>query len=118
MIVIKLRQPTQPIVVSVALDLALRQSNRAVEVSDVAIAQQLVLQHRAERGRDRHRQLERHLVPEEPLHHREERDVAFGYRLEEPIFLEKFLMLGVPDKRQMRVKNEREVTGGHDVLKL
>jgi len=48
---------------------------------------------------------------DEPLHHPKQRDVALRYRLEEPIFLEKFLMLGMPDEWQMRVENEREVTG-------
>src|SRR6266404_3238954 len=80
---------------------------------EVTLAEQLVLQHRAKRWRDRHGELERHFVPDEPLHHSEQRDVTLRYRLEEPVFLEKLVMLRMPDKRQMRVKKEREVTGGH-----
>src|SRR5204862_2564091 len=94
--------------------LAFCQRDRSILIADVTLQQQLVLQHRAERRRDRHGQLERNFVAQQPLHHPEERDVAFGYRLEEPVFLEKFVMLRMPDKWQVRVKNEREVTD-HEV---
>ena len=50
---------------------------------------------------------------DQPLHHRDERKVRFGDGLEEPVFLEKLFVLRVPHERQMRVKNEREVTGSH-----
>src|SRR2546423_5949096 len=113
MLVIKFGQKAQAFVVTIANNFALGQGYGAIEIPDVAFAQQLVLQHRAERRRHRHRELERHFVSDEPLHHREERDVAFRYRLEEPVFLEEFLMFRVPDKRQVRVKDEREVTGRH-----
>src|SRR4051794_4266320 len=109
MLVIKFREGTKTIVVAIASDLTLGQSDRAVEISDVTLAQQLVLQHGAERGRDRHRQLERPLVADEPFHHREQWNVALGYRFEEPIFFEKFLMFRMPNERQVRVKDEREI---------
>jgi hypothetical protein len=87
--------------------------NQPIEVPNVTLPQELILQHRAECGRDRHGQLERHLVADQPLHHFEQRDVAFGDRLEEPVFLEKLVVLRMPNERQVRVKNEREVTGRH-----
>ena len=74
-------------------------------MAHVAAAQQLVLQHRAERRRDRHRQLERHAIAQQPLHHRDERDVGFGDRFEEPVFLEELVVLRMAHERQVRVKN-------------
>ncbi len=79
----------------------------------VASLEQLVLQHRAERWRDAHRELERHGVAPEPLKHVQEWDVRFGDRLEEPIFFEKLLVLRVPNEWQMCVENEREVAGSN-----
>ena len=58
------------------------------------------------------------LCADEPLHHPKQREVAFRYRLEKPVFLEKLVMLRMPDERQVRVKDKREVTGGHVLLKL
>jgi hypothetical protein len=118
MAVIKFREPAQLFVVVVADGLALRQRDRAIEIPHITLQEQLVLQHRAQRWRDRHGQLERHAVANQPLHHPEQREVAFGYRLEEPVFLEKLVMLRMPDERQVRVKDEREVTGRHAILKL
>jgi hypothetical protein len=37
------------------------------------------------------------------VHHLKQRDVAFGDGLEEPIFLEKLVVLRMPDERQVRV---------------
>ena len=50
---------------------------------------------------------------DQPLHHPEKRDVSFGDSLEEPLFLKKLLVLGMPNKRQMRVEDERERAGRH-----
>ena len=44
------------------------------------------------------------------LHHAQERQVGFGDGFEEPIFLEKIFVLRMPDKRQMRVEDEREMS--------
>jgi hypothetical protein len=41
----------------------------------------------------------------------QQRNVSLGDRLEEPVFLEEMLVLRMPDERQVRVENEREVTG-------
>ena len=78
-------------------------------MAHVALAQKLVLQHRAQGRRERHGEFERHIVVHQPLHHLQKRDVRLGDGLEEPIFLEKMLVLGVPNERQVRVQNEREI---------
>src|SRR5205085_2349457 len=78
-------------------------------MSDVALTQKFVLQHRAQRWRERHRELERNVVVHQSLHHLQQRNVSFGDRLEEPVFLEKMFVLRMPDERQMGVKNEREM---------
>src|SRR4051812_22547859 len=84
-----------------------------LEMPRVAISQELISQHRTKCRRHRHGELEGHLIPKEPLHHREERDITFRYRLEEPVLLKKLAVLRMPDEREMRVKKEREVAGGH-----
>src|SRR5260370_40547718 len=76
---------------------------------DVPLAQKFVLQHRAQGWGERHRELERNVVIREPLHHLQQRDVSFGDRLEEPIFLQEVLVLRMPNERQVRVKNKSEV---------
>src|SRR5688572_26384782 len=111
--VIKLSQSAPLLIFTVALYFAAGQLNQPIEVPNVTLPQELILQHRAEGGCDRHGQLERHLVADEPLHHFEQREVAFGDGFEEPIFLHEFVVLRMPDERQMRVKNEREVTSRH-----
>ena len=86
--------------------------DRAVEITnDSDRAASRILQHGAERRRDRHRELERDAVTHEPLHHAKQRNIGFGDRLEEPVFLEKIFVLGMPNERQMRVENERERAG-------
>ena len=77
----------------------------------VALAKQFVLQHCAERRRDRHGQLERHMLIDQALHHAQQWDVTLGHRLEEPVFFEEMLMLRMTNEWKMRVKNEREITG-------
>ena len=77
---------------------------------DIAFAQEIVLQHRAQGGRERHRELERNVVVHQPSHHLQERDVSFGDRLEQPVFFQKMFMFRMPNERQVGVKNEREVT--------
>ena len=109
----KIPTASERFIIAITLHFARGQIDRTVEVTDVAIPQQLVLQHGAQRRRDRHRELERHFVADQPLHHGNQRQISFGDGFEEPVFLEKLFVLRVPDERQMRVKNERERTGGH-----
>ena len=94
-----------------ALDLLRGESDHSLEMAQVSLLEQLVAEHRAERRRERHRQPEGDAVVGQPPHHAQERQVRFGDGFEEPVFLEKILVLRMPDERQMRVKNERERTG-------
>src|SRR6476660_68733 len=84
--------------------------DQEIQVSDVTIAQQLVLKHCAERRRDRHREFKRHKIVDEPLHHAQQRDVRFGDCLKQPLFLEEMLVLRMTNERKMSVKNQGEMT--------
>ena len=77
--------------------------DQKIQVSDVTLAQQLVLKHCAERRRNRHREFKRHQIVDESLHHVQQRDVRFGDRLKQPIFLEELLVLRMTNERKMRV---------------
>jgi hypothetical protein len=65
----------------------------------VTLAQKLILKHRAKRWRERHGELEWHIVTHQTLHHAKQRDVTFGYCLKEPVFLEEMLLFRMTDKR-------------------
>ena len=82
-------------------------------MTHIALAQQFVLQHGAECRRDRHRELERHAIIDQSLHHPKQRNVSLGDGLKEPVFFEEMLMLGMPNEGKMRVQNEREIAGPH-----
>ncbi len=97
-----------------AVDFLVSQLDRPVERPQVTILQKLVAQHRGQRRRDRHGQPEIAAVVEQPVHHVDERDVGLGDRLVEPILLEELLVLGMTDEGKMRVKDESEITLGHD----
>ena len=88
MIEIELRERAQLFVFPVALEFALRELDQKIDMSHVTLAQKIVLQHRAKRRRDRHRELERDSVAHQPLHHDEQRNVSLADRLEEPVFFE------------------------------
>src|SRR3712207_1845862 len=103
-------------VAAVLVELALREGNRAAEMLYVALAQQVVLEHRAQRRRDAHRDAEGHRIGEEPLHHADEREITFGDGFEEPALLEKLLVLRVAHEWKVGVKGEREGTLTHRAL--
>ena len=111
--VIKLRKSLESFVSLIAFDFAGSQIDRAVEVTHITLEKQLILQHGAEGRGNRHGQLERHRIARQPLHHADQRQVRFRDGLEEPVFLEKLVVLGMPHEWQMRVKNERERAGRH-----
>src|SRR4051812_6985627 len=94
-----------------ALDLLSGQANHSLEVAQISLLEQLVAEHGAKRGRQRHRQPESDLFLGQPPHHTQERQIGFGDGFEEPVFLEKILVLRMPDEWQMRVQDERERTG-------
>ena len=72
--------------------------DQLIEMANVALAQQRILQHRAQGWRERHRELERHFVIHQPLHHLQQRNVSLGDRFEEPVFLEEMFVLRMPDE--------------------
>src|SRR5258705_7925946 len=97
-------------VIAVPFLFTVSEIDQEVEMPHVAFAKQFVLQHCAERRRDRHGQLERHTLIDQALHHAQQWDVTLGHRLEEPVFFEKMLMFRMTNERKMRVKNERQVS--------
>ena len=88
---------------AISFSFARSKIDQKIEVSDVTLAQQLVLKHCAERRRNRHREFERHKIVDESLHHAQQRDVRFGDRLKQPLFLEEMLVLRMTNERKMRV---------------
>jgi hypothetical protein len=107
---IKLSESEQRWIFAITLNFTSRQVEQKVNMSQVTLAQKLVLQHSAKRGRERHRELEGHAVAHQSLHHFQQRNVRLGYCFEEPVFLEKLLVFWMSNERKMRVKNEREIT--------
>ena len=108
---IKSRQLPQLLVISISFLLPPGQIEQKIDMLHVTLAQKLVLQHRAKRRRNRHRELERDGVAHQPLHHLQQRNIGFGDGFKEPGFLEKTFVLGMTNKRKMRVEDERYVTG-------
>jgi hypothetical protein len=49
------------------------------------------------------------------LKDKDERQINFGYRLLEPIFLKELRIFRMPDKRQVCVQNEAEISGWNKV---
>ncbi len=90
---------------SMPLDLLPGEADQAFEVAQITLLQQLVTQHRAKRGGERHRELEADVVALQPPHHAEERQIGFGDSFEKPVFLEEILVLRVPNERQMSVQD-------------
>src|SRR5216684_5665521 len=76
----------------------------------VAVLQKRIEQHGAERRAERERQARLHPAVQPAIHDLDERQVGFGDGLEEPVLLQKMLVLRMPDKRQMGVEDEGEVT--------
>ena len=105
---IKARELLERRVILCAFDLPLSEPNGAVEVAQVARAQEFVLQHRAERGREIETEFAAHAIADESLQHHEKRDVGFGDGFEEPILFQEFFVFRVPHERQVRVEDERE----------
>jgi len=100
---IELRQRGKLSFILISLSLAGGKIDQKIEMAHITFAQQLVLQHAAQRWRERHRDLERDVVVNESLHHLQKRDISLRDGLEEPVLLEEMLMLGMPNERKMRV---------------
>src|SRR6266571_2551117 len=92
-----------------AVNFFFRQLQQGLEVPHVTVLQQRVKQHRAEGGGERQGQPCVHAVAQPAIHDLNERQISFGEGFEEPVFFEKMLVLRVPNERQMRVEDEREI---------
>ena len=108
---IKVCQLMKPRMFAVSLSFARGEIDQKIEMPHIALTKQLILQHRAERRRDRDGKLKRHKLINQALHHAHQWDVTLGHRLEEPVFFEEMLMFGMTNEWKMRVKNERKRTG-------
>ena len=81
----------------------------------ITLPQQLILEHRAQRWRERHREFESRQVGivHQTLHRAQQWNVTFRYRFEEPVFFEEMLVFRMANERKMRVENESEAAGRH-----
>ena len=94
-----------------AMDFPFRQFAQFIEVALVTGLQEGIPQHRAEGWREREREARLQLVPPPALQQLQQRHVGFRDGLKQPVLFQKPLVLRVPDKRQVRMQNERQVAG-------
>ena len=89
-----------------AADFLFGQPDEAVQVKFVTPPKQFVLQHRAERRRERKRQPRVNAVAPPVFQKLDERDVGFGDGLEKPAFFQKLFMFRMAHERQVCVQDE------------
>ena len=115
-----LAQPHEPLVIEErefviravpvgAVNFLFSELDQSVEMLLVAVLQEPVAQHGAERGREADGEARFHAVAQPALENFEQRQIRFRDGLEQPVLLEKLGMLRMPHKRQMRVQDEREM---------
>ena len=92
-----------------AVDFFFREFDEAVEMPGVTVSQQLIQQHRAERGREREGETRVKLVALPVPDDLDQGQVGLGDGLEQPAFFEKFFMLRMPHERQVRVQDDGEI---------
>ena len=89
-----------------AVNFLFGQLDEAVQMPLVAVAQQRVAQHGAQRRRERQRQGRVHAVAPPAFHDLEQRKIGFGDGFKQPAFLQKLFMFRMAHKRQVRVQDE------------
>ena len=89
----------------------------ALEVTLGAALQERIAQHRAQSRGECESDLRRNLVRDHAAQDFQQGDVALCDRLEEPVLLEKVLMLGMAHPRQMGVEEEGKRTLAHKLGK-
>ena len=89
-----------------AMDFLFRQVNQAVEMPRVTLAQQRVAAASRKAWARAKREARFQLVALPAVEHLDQRQVGFGDALEQPAFFEKFFVLRMPHKRQVRVQDE------------
>ena len=77
--------------------------------SAIALLQQRVGEHLAERRSERHRYAEVHAVAHQAVEDADQRYVGLADGLEEPVFFEEAVVFGVADEGQVRVQHYRHV---------
>ena len=91
-----------------AMDFLFGQLQQAFEMPHVAVLQERVQQHRAERGREREREARLHAEFLPAFHYMDEGQIRFRDRLEQPALLEEAVVLRVAHERQVRVEKKRQ----------
>ena len=114
-IAVHLRQPVILGFRACAVELALGELDQTVEVTGVALLEEVVGEHRDERCRERDGAAIRNGVGHEALEHLDQREVGPGDALVEPLLLHHRGILGMPDERQVRMQHEGEVSRGHRI---
>ena len=104
---VKICEFAQLRMIAVPLLFARGEIDQIIQMLHIALAQEFILKHRAQRWREGHSEFEWNRVVQQPAHHPQQRNVSLRDRLEEPVFFEKVLMLRMPNERKMRVENER-----------
>ncbi len=85
-------------------------------MANVPLPQQRILHHVRQRRRDRKRDLERFALGLEAIEELDQGNVCFGDRLEEPAFLEKAVVLRMPDVGQMGVEDQEQISLRHEAI--
>ncbi len=100
---VELGRPARP------LDLPPREIYQLVQVAQVTVLEERVGHHGDERRREGHGDPEIDALLEQPVEHLDEWDIGLGQRLEEPVLLEKLLVLGMPHVGEVGMEDEREI---------
>src|SRR2546423_248168 len=107
---VKHRERVHGLVPARSMNFLIRQIEQPFEVPLVTSAQERVIKHGAEGGREGERKAELEFIALPAFKQLEQGQVALGDGFVQPIFLEKLLVLRMADKRQVRVEHQREIT--------
>src|ERR1700688_1549063 len=88
------------------VDFAFRERDCAIDVHEIALAQQSIIEHRAERRRERHGEPERNTIANQTFKYLPEWQIRFRNRLEQPIFFQEVGVFWMSNKWQMGVENK------------
>src|SRR5262249_29859488 len=97
------------------VELSFGELDQTVEVTGVALLQEVVREHRDERCGERDGAAIRDAVGDETLEHLHQRQGGSGDALVEPLFFHHRRILGMPHERQVSMEHEREVSRGHRI---
>jgi hypothetical protein len=85
--------------------------NQAVQMTNEAVLEKRVQQHRTESGRQGKGKTGSHAVPQPSVEGLNQGQVSLDDRFEEPVLFEEPVMFRMTHKGQMRVEDERKVAG-------